>query len=311
MLASALGRVLVIANPAARSGEGARAAGEVEASLAAHPEATHGFEVRSTAAAGDAQRMAAAAAGEGFDTVVALGGDGIVHEIVNGLMELPRAERPTLGLIPMGSGNDYARTLGMARGSLRRALEQLCHGRIREFEAGCVNGVYFMQTLSFGLDSAIALDTVERRAEGARQRGEALFMTSGLKVMGRARTGWPCTARFDGGEPEELSELVFAVQVGPTYGGGFRICPAADPADGLLDVCYNVRRPSIAHILALFALARRGAHAGSRVVRLRCVRRIELDFPLEPPVQVDGERLRGTHFNVEVVPAALRVVAPR
>ena len=186
-----------------------------------------------------------AADADGFDTVVALGGDGVIHEVVNGLMRRPRDRRAQLGVIPLGSGNDYARTLGMARNDVEAAFAQLVRGSARPVEVGRVNGTHFMQTLSFGLDAAIALDTTDRRAANTSQEGEALFVTSGLKILSRAGRGFPCTARLDDEPPLELSALIFAVQVGPSYGGGFKICPDADPSDGLLDVCYNVRRPAL------------------------------------------------------------------
>lgn len=306
---SPLGRTLVIANPAAHSGRGADGAAFAERFLASYSSATRGYELRLTAAPGEATGMAAGA--DGFDTVVALGGDGVIHEVVNGLMGRPAEGRPQLGVIPLGSGNDYARTLGMARNDVEAALAQLVRGTVREVEVGRVNGVHFMQTLSFGLDAAIALDTTDRRARDTSQEGEALFVTSGIKILSQARGGYACTARFDGEPARELSTLVFAIQVGPSYGGGFRICPDASPCDGALDVCYNVRVPALPHLLGLFGLARRGLHARSSVVQLRRIRRAELDFEVAPPCQVDGERLEGTHFSVEVVPRALRVIFPR
>lgn len=306
MADSPLGRTLVIANPAAHSGRGAQGAEFVQRFLASYASATDGYELRLTAAPGDATDIAASA--DGFDSVVALGGDGVIHEVVNGLMELPRAARPLLGVIPLGTGNDYARTLGMARNDVEAALAQLVRAKARSVEVGRVNGTHFMQTLSFGLDAAIALDTTDRRAAHTSQQGETLFVTSGLKILSRADKGFSCTVRFDDEEPLALSELVFAVQVGPSYGGGFSICPDANPTDGLLDVCYNVRKPALPHILALFGLARWGRHASSTALRLRRARRIELDFSLEPPCQVDGERLEGAHFEVAVVPDALDVL---
>ena len=309
MADSPLGRTLVIANPAAHSGRGERGAAFAEHFLKSYASATRGYEVRRTSGPGDATDIAAGE--QGFDTVVALGGDGVIHETVCGLMRLPVDARPQLGVIPLGSGNDYARTLGMARNDVEAALAQLVRGVVRPVEVGRVNGTHFVQTLSFGLDAAIALDTTDRRAADTSQEGEALFVTSGLKILSHARGGYPCMARFDDEAPVELSTLVFAIQVGPSYGGGFRICPAADPTDGFLDVCYNVRVPALPHLLALFGLARRGLHARSRAVRLRRIRRATLDFAAEPPCQVDGERLTGTHFEVEVVPDALRVIFPR
>lgn len=303
---SPLGRTLLIANPAAHSGKGAAGAEFAQRFLGSYSSATRGYEVRLTAGPGDAVGIAAAA--DGFDTVLALGGDGVIHEVVNGLMSLPRERRPQLGVIPLGSGNDYARTLGMVRNDVEGAFAQLVRGTVREMEVGRVNGTHFMETLSFGLDAAIALDTTKRRAADTSQEGEALFITSGLKILSQAHGGFPCTARLDDEDPIELSALIFAVQVGPSYGGGFKVCPAADPTDGLLDVCYNVRRPLLPHLLALFGLARSGRHAASRVIRLRQFRHATLDFPEEPPCQVDGEPLGGTHFEIDVVPGALRVI---
>lgn len=306
---SPLGRTLVIANPAAHSGRGAEGADFAERFLASMGSATDGFEVRRTTGPGEAVGIAEAA--DGFDTVLALGGDGVIHEVANGLMAREARTRPQLGVIPLGSGNDYARTLGMARNDVQAALAQVVRGQARPVEVGRVNGTHFVQTLSFGLDAAIALDTTERRAADTSQEGEALFVTSGLKILSRARGGFPCTVRFDDEAPIELATLIFAFQVGPSYGGGFAICPGADPADELLDVCYNVRVPTLPHLLALFGLARRGLHARSSVVQLRRVRRAELDFSVAPPCQVDGERLEGARFLVETVPSALRVIFPR
>lgn len=372
---SPLGRTLVIANPASHSGRGAHDAAFAEHFLGSYAAATNGYAVRFTTAPGDAEHMAAQARAEGFDTVVALGGDGVIHETVNGLMASgPDARsRPQLGIIPVGSGNDYARTLSMPINDAAAAFARLVRGTCRTVEVGHVqtrdgaatgsaaatgamasgsalnpgsttgnnasataaaagnsaaatgaaairgasdgtapnipSSTYFMQTLSFGLDAAIALDTTTRRANNTRQRGEVLFITSGIKILSSSRQGFSCHASFDGEPPIALKEIVFAVQVGPTYGGGFRICPQANPSDGALDICYNVALPPLPYVLALFGLARGGWHAGSRALCLRRARRIEIAFDTEPPVQADGEKLRGTRFSISVVPQALRVIS--
>ncbi len=309
MADSPLGRTLLVANPAARSGHGAAGADFAERFLNSWPAATSGYDVVRTEGPGDALALAANA--RGYDSVVALGGDGVIHEVVGGLMQIEREHRPQLGIVPLGSGNDYARTLGMARNDVEGALAQLVRGQVKSLEVGCVNGIPFMQTLSFGLDAAIALDTTARRAHATSQEGSALFVTSGLKILSRARDGYPCVARFDVEPPRDLKTIIFAIQVGPSYGGGFRVCPDADPADGLLDVCYNVSIPAIPHVLGLFGLSRRGLHARSRVVELRRIAHAEIDFFVEPPCQVDGEKLTGTHFDVSVIPHALNVIVPR
>ena len=312
-----LGSTLVIANPTSHSGKGAAAAEGVMRFFETYTAQTTDFRLMLTRCQEDATQMAAESAG--CDTVIALGGDGVIHEVVAGLMRIDPARRPRLGIIPMGSGNDFARTLGMTLNNPDAALHELLLGGERTIDLGhvtsdaCPEGAYFMETLSFGLDAAIAVDTTARRARGTKQEGAGLFLTSSLKMFARARTPYACTVRFDGGEEHQLRTLILAVQNGPTYGGGFRICPAATPNDGLLDVCYNVRQPWVPHVLLLLGLARFGRHTRSSALRFERIRRIEADYAgaHEPcPCQVDGEELGGTRFVAEVVPQALRVIVP-
>ena len=310
MTTGKLGRTLLIANPTSHSGAGAKAAELSESIFLARPELTSEFEMRLTTARGDAQNWAAAAGD--YDTVLALGGDGVIHEVVTGLMKLPKEHRPALGLIPQGTGNDYSRTLTIPRNNAAASIEELAQSVKRTVELGMVNGVYFMQTLSYGLDAAIALDTINKRAEGSKEEGEQLFISSAIKVFSKESAGYPVRYSFDGGPWNETVSLMFAVQVGPTYGGGFRICPAAKPNDGLLDVCHNIAKPGVPKLLYLLALARFGKHTRSRVLELVQAKHIELEFPGEvPPIQVDGDELLGTSFKIDVVPDALDVFVGR
>ena len=312
-----LGRTLVIANPAAHSGDGAAAAERVEKFFSSHANATDGFELRLTQAPGDGMRMARESAD--FDTIVTLGGDGIIHEVANGLMSVASRERPALAVVPVGSGNDFARTIGAATNDPIAALGQILRGRRRELDLGHVasdtgEAAFFVQTLSFGLDAAIALDTTYRRAAQTHQKGSGLFATSGVKILSKVRgeaSGYPSRVTMDGEKDVRLNSIVFAVQNGPTYGGGFRICPDAEPYDDSLDLCYNVSVPALPHVLALFALARTGRHVGSRAIATRRVRHLHIEFlEREPPCQVDGEPLHGRTYDVEARPRSLALVAP-
>ena len=312
-----LGRTLVIANPVAHSGDGAAAAERVKRFFSSYANATDGFELRLTQAPGDGMLMAQESAG--FDTVIALGGDGIIHEVANGLMSVTPHQRPALAVVPVGSGNDFARTIGAATNDPIGALGQILRGCGRKLDLGHVandagESAYFVQTLSFGLDAAIALDTTDRRAAQTHQKGSGLFATSGVKILSKVRgeaSGYPSRVTMDGEKDVRLNSIVFAVQNGPTYGGGFRICPDADPYDGSLDLCYNVSVPALPHVLALFALARTGRHVGSRAIATRRVGHLHIEFlESEPPCQADGEPLHGRTYEVEVRPRSLTLIAP-
>ena len=223
-----LGSTLAIANPASHSGKGAAGAEVVRRFFETYTSSTTSFELRHTTATGDAERMAAEA-GE-YDTLLVIGGDGVIHEAVNGLMAIDTTNRPRLAIVPFGSGNDFARTLGKAANNPERALSQILTGTEMTLDLGfvesdaCEQGTYFTESLSFGLDAAIAIDTTRRRAEGTKQQGEGLFLTSSIKLAARASKGYPCVARIDDDDPIWLTSLIFAVLNGPTYGGGFRIC---------------------------------------------------------------------------------------
>lgn len=308
-MANNLGDTLIIANPTAHSGKGEAAAIFATRFFSSFHSATNSCTIRLTEGSGDGKRMAADAAE--YDTVIGLGGDGVIHEIVNGLMTIPRDDRPRLGVIPVGSGNDYARTINMPKNDPERAIAELLRGKECTIDLGRVNDRYFVETLSFGLDAAIALDTTGRRKNDTRQTGSMLYVTSGFKVILTSLKGWHYVATIDN-EPMEGSAVVFAVQNGRTYGGGFRICPDAVPNDGYLNLCYSVEKPSLPHSLVLFGKARFGRHTRSKKLSFRQIRHIEIEFVGDeaPLCQADGEALEAPRYVIDVVPHALDIIVP-
>ncbi len=306
---SNLGTTLLIANPAAQRGNGAQAAmiaqdliegwigaDALTVSLTEHPK--HAIEI--------------AAQASRFDTVIALGGDGIVHETVNGLMRIPHDDRPRFGLIPVGSGNDYARTLGMSE-VVPDAIVQLLDAREKHVDVGCCNGEFFAETLSFGLDAAIALDTVERRKRTGEQ-GTILYLKSGIDQLLHHLGAYDFTAVLHGpgdDAPERTlrgSVHMLAVQVGPTYGGGFRICPEADPADGLLDICFADAPMSIPEATFKFLSAKNAHHVKFKNIHFERAARIDLSFAKCPPCQIDGEAHIADSYRITLEPRALRAL---
>lgn len=298
------GPVLVIANPAAKSGEGAAAA-ERALHLLSQALGEGCVSLQRTSGPGHAVQLAYDAAAS-CASVVALGGDGVIHEVAGGLMRLPVHERPLFGVVPVGTGNDYARTLGMST-DVDTAVAQLLAAQARPTDVGEVNGEYFVETLSFGLDAAIALETMERRRHSNKTEG-ALYFEAGLNQLLHHFRSYHVRAVLDGARTFEVDSITFAVQIGPTYGGGFRICPDAVPDDGVFDICYSKAPVSVPHAVYVFARAKRGKHVGDRHIFFERARSLELSFDCEPPAQADGERVVGSTFDIQMHRHALRVL---
>lgn len=351
-------KTLLVANPAAQNGNGAQAAAHA-AALLREVVGEDRLDVVLTEGPGHAEQVSAQA--QGYGTVVALGGDGIIHETANGLLRLPECARPTLGVVPVGSGNDYARTLGISARSVDEAVRQLAGAHPRPFDVGRCNGRHFVETLSFGLDAAIALDTVERRRVTGKT-GTALYLESGLDQLLHHRDAHRFTATLDAAQvgaavpPADAGQVgdatppvdagqvgegpgfertpegaaaaqgaacakagtrtvdgpsyLFAVQIGPTYGGGFRICPQARTDDGLLDLC--VARPPLSALRAvfLFLLAKNAWHTRFKQLEFYQTRSLRLSFDGPLPVQMDGEPFQAPEYDIACVPHALNVLVP-
>ena len=301
------GKVLLLANPAAQRGNGSRLAeiahdllvgwlGEDAVDFALTQKPGHAIEL--------IDHMAAS-----HPTLLALGGDGLVHEVVNGMMCLPQSDRPVLGVLPAGSGNDFAQTLGMVS-SIPDAIVQLLDAQERQFDVGCCNGEYFAETLSFGLDAAIALDTVTRRERTGKQ-GTRLYLESGIDQLLHHLDPYHFTATLDGVRELSGDMLMFAVQNGCTYGGGFHICPDADPSDGVLDICYAEAPMRIPMATFKFLRAKNGKHVKYKGIRFERASSLELRFDTRPPCQIDGEPHIADSYSISLEHQAITVLSAR
>ena len=312
------GRTLIIANPAAQSGAAREVAERLQRFLSLTGAGPR-FSLVWTERQGHATELAMAA--EGYDTVIALGGDGVIHEVVNGLMGRPRDARPALAILPVGSGNDFAQTLGVHDFSgrdfsalmrcRRRALDM---GRIRSWSPADGTGEhtveYFDETLSVGVDAAIGLGTASLRKKTGLT-GAALYTLSGLEQFILRYRDFPMAVSFDGTPAERIRAIVMAVQLGPTYGSGFKICPEADPTDGLLDVCYACGPVPRGIALPVFLSAKEGHHTGLPPIRNRRCRHAEFTFEGPGyPIQADGECIEAARLEVDILPAAIDVWQP-
>ena len=310
--------VRVVLNPASSSGKAGRLRGRIEAFLR---ERSIAYDFHATRGPGHAVELAADAADDGVRTLVAVGGDGTVHEIARGLLE-PRGgtavggagnpdDLPTVAVVPVGTGNDFYRMVGTS-GEPEEALRVLENGRRRLFDVGLARwdggSSPFVNLLGVGVDVEVL-----RRREGVRRlRGLAQYLTALLAALVRYRP-LPVRIDIDGGERIEGPSHLAAVTVGPSAGGGFLLNPGATPDDGRLDLCF-VQALSYLEVARYLPLVVRGKHEDLDVVRLRRFRRARIERPDGGPLdfELDGELMDRpvSWLEISVVPRSLPVLAP-
>ncbi|HET7746916.1 MAG TPA: YegS/Rv2252/BmrU family lipid kinase [Vicinamibacteria bacterium] len=185
-------------------------------------------ELRVTAAPGDAQRWAAEAGAAGADLVLAMGGDGTINEAASGLV----GTRVPLGVVPVGSGNGLARTLGIPL-QPGRALDALRDAVVRRIDVGMANDRPFLNIAGAGLDALVGADFHEHGRRGGR-RGIFTYVRLSLRrTMSYQAESWSLSA---GGQTFEARALVVAFVNGRQWGAGAVVAPGARLDDGLLDV---------------------------------------------------------------------------
>ncbi|MCX8006803.1 MAG: diacylglycerol kinase family lipid kinase [Coriobacteriia bacterium] len=293
---------LLIVNPAARHGETGKMLPAIEQLL----DGGLPHETVVTDGPGHARELAASSAGRTL--VAAVGGDGTVHEVLNGLMTIPPEERPALGLIPTGSGNDTRRTYGIPA-DISQAVLVLASGERRTFDVGMCNGLYFNNSFAAGLDAKVTAKAVEYKVTKQRD-GLWLYLTALLHVLFNDLEGFRACVSFDGDDAVETDTLIVAVTIGQTYGGGFFITPHAIPDDGLFDVC-TIDPLSLPEALARLPFVVAGKHTRMRPVHMSRHASVVIEAEAPVPAQIDGEVLLATRYEVSLLPRAITCVVPR
>jgi diacylglycerol kinase (ATP) len=286
----------VIYNPTAGRGKARRWVREVEEHLRARGARV---DCEPSTDPGDLVRIAADSSRGNYDRVVICGGDGTLNLAVR---EFDLA-KGTLALIPTGSGDDFARVVGIPR-KIRAACDNVIDGTVREVDVALANGIRYLGVAGLGFDSEVA----ELANRGVPYlRGSAVYLYAIFRVLPRF-TPRPVRIRTESGVRDE--QIMFAA-VGntPQYGGGIRITPDASLDDGLLDLCI-VHRTTRVELLKTLPKAYTGAHVKSGFVEMGRGR--EFHFESEQPMAVyaDGEPLTKTPVSFGIAPQRLRVVVP-
>ena len=312
----------VIFNPASGHGRGARRI-ELYRKLLDRRLGSHEW-VR-TEAAGDEGELAEHALREGADLVVAVGGDGTWSQVADRLVASGESE-VALGVLPAGTGNDFARSLGISYGSPEEAVAALAARKTRRIDVGRVVSPWrpaavgsaraagdlmdaprhFLNVVGFGFDVAV----IDATAGARFLRGAALYK---LTAMQQLLLYQSARLRLSSGEgwSVEGRHLILTISNGRIFGGGFPIAPGASLRDGRLDAC-AIGDASPLGRARLFGLAGKGRHIGAPGVTVRQDSAFTVRFEEAVRYEVDGDVHESPtgEVRIESVPEALSVVVP-
>jgi len=284
-------KVLVILNPAAR-GDRARSLKEKIQALSLQ------IVVRQTSAAGDARGMAREAVGEGFQTILAAGGDGTVNEVANGVA----GSNVRFGILPVGTMNVFASELGIPQNNLQAAWQIIEDGLVRELDLPMANGSHFVQLAGIGLDAEVVRQTTP-------ESKKSLGPMSYLLTLAQVAAVPPPTIVVETQDSRRYEGSFVLVGNGRFYGGPFVLFKDARPDDGLLDVLV-FKNQSHWDVVRYFQAIAFGSHAELPDVDYFQTRSMSVHSTGSVPVELDGELADALPCRFEFSTKKFAVIAP-
>jgi diacylglycerol kinase (ATP) len=296
-------KVKLILNPVANHGRSLQVAADLRPLMAEYNADWSGTDYP-----GHAAELARQAGEQGYDLVVAVGGDGTVHEVVNGLMQVPEKKRPALGIVPLGSGNDFAHILGLPDDpaeALQSALKGSPHvldvARVRD-----QNGreEYFNNTLGIGFDGVVTI----RSRKITRIHGFMMYLVAVVQTI--ILNFKPMNLHVETeSETWDQATLMLTLGNGPREGGGFLVTPDAKLDDGILHYA-TIRKVSRLMMFRLIPEVMKGTHGRFKPVRMGTCRKMAVSSDVPLYVHADGEIYAGfgtdiRRLAIEILPGAV------
>ncbi len=261
------------------------------------------FDYWPTTHPGHATELAISAVTQGYERVIAVGGDGTITQTANGIID----HDIIFGIIPSGTGNDLCRTLGFGA-STEKAIDAIQVGKTLQMDIGHwhtdQSEGYFLNIAGMGFDAAVA----DRINQGFRSlRGTAAYLAAVVTTLVRYK---PTELRITiDGEILEEDIMLTAIANARSYGGGMKVAPTASVSDGLLDVILVKKLPKH-DFLRSFPRVFKGSHLGHPAVDHYRARSVRLEPRRDSPFLIDGELTPCRWVEIEVVPAALKIIVP-
>ncbi len=248
--------------------------------------------------------------------VYACGGDGTVHEVVNGLVGAKDVE---LAILPIGTGNDFVKVYGALNENINdyRNFESLLNGEVKAIDLSKISGGnldepwYSINVINFGFDAIVGAKGNINKLKGKKNPyGAAAIIPAILK--GRFNK---TIVKADGEQLNKKKLLLASLAQGQWVGGNYHASPKSDNTDGLIDVIILKCMSFATLMIKYFGRYQKGQHLDNpklaKKIIYRRAKQIEIIAPKDIDICVDGEMIRGSHFEVEVVPAAIKLVFPK
>jgi diacylglycerol kinase (ATP) len=293
--------VVVVANPVAGRGKGERLLPKVREFLT---DLCVDHEVEVSTGPDDPEEMAREAAERGARMIVALGGDGLVGMVANGLV----GSETAMGVVPAGAGNDFARSLGINHRRPLSVAPSFARASYRRVDAvrvtTAVGERVFVNVAGAGFDSEV---NETANAMRSKLSGTSRYVVALARTLKRFDP-----AEFDvevDGRQHRYPAMLIALGNGRSYGGGMKVCPNASLDDGMLDICV-VGAMSKARFLRAFPGVFRGTHVRNPRVTMDRGSEVRIHSSTEAVVYADGERVGPLPATFRVLPAALEVLQP-
>lgn len=302
-------KVKLILNPMADMGNAWKATRDLRPIIAEYGNADWAGTVFPT----HAVELARQAGEQGYEVVIAVGGDGTVHEVINGLMMVPEKQRPILGIVPVGSGNDFAHASGIPIDPIK-ALNLALYGEPGKLDVGILTDgdgrvEYVDNSIGIGFDAV----TTIRSHKLPLLRGFLMYLVAVIQTIILNFDPVNLVVETDE-ERWEGPTVMFVMCNGPREGGGFLVAPDARPDDGIFHYA-NIGKVSRLMMFRLIPEVMKGTHGRFKEVRMGTFRKMNLisDNPLY--IHTDGEIFSGFGSKVkkltfEILPNALNVIKP-
>jgi YegS/Rv2252/BmrU family lipid kinase len=259
-----------------------------------------------------ATELAKQAAEEGYDIIVAMGGDGTVHEVVNGLMQVPADKRPILGVVPIGSGNDFSYSMGITTKSAQALAHALKAENIQTVDVGSITDEhgrkeYFDNTIGIGFDAVVTI----RSHRLPIVKGFLMYLTAVIQTIIMNHKAAKMQIQTEAQKWEE-NVIMLTLCNGPREGGGFMLSPQSKNNDGKMEFV-TVTKVSRATMFRLVPEFLKGTHMRFKQIRMGEFKTLNISSDLPLYIHADGEIFTSFGSNLrkasfEIVPGALRVV---